>query len=180
MGRLKQKYREEVAPALREKFSYSNVMETPSITKIVVNMGVGKAIESASHLDNAVKDMTAITGQKPQVTRAKKSISNFKLREGMAIGCRVTLRGERMYEFLDRLINVALPRVRDFRGVSSKMSGRGDYNLGLKEQFIFPEIEFDKVDAVRGMNITLVTTAKTDEEGRELLGSSGCPSATES
>jgi large subunit ribosomal protein L5 len=175
MGRLKQKYREEVAPALREKFSYSNVMETPSITKIVVNMGVGKAIESASHLDNAVKDMTAITGQKPQVTRAKKSISNFKLREGMAIGCRVTLRGERMYEFLDRLINVALPRVRDFRGVSSKMSGRGDYNLGLKEQFIFPEIEFDKVDAVRGMNITLVTTAKTDEEGRELLRQFGMP-----
>ena len=175
MGRLKQKYREEVAPALREKFSYANVMETPSITKIVVNMGVGKAIESASHLENAVKDMTAITGQKPQVTRAKKSISNFKLREGMAIGCRVTLRGERMYEFLDRLINVALPRVRDFRGVSSKMSGRGDYNLGLKEQFIFPEIEFDKVDAVRGMNITLVTTAKTDEEGRELLRQFGMP-----
>jgi large subunit ribosomal protein L5 len=175
MGRLKQKYREEVAPALREKFSYANVMETPSITKIVVNMGVGKAIESASNLDNAVKDMTAITGQKPQVTRAKKSISNFKLREGMAIGCRVTLRGDRMYEFLDRLINVALPRVRDFRGVSSKMSGRGDYNLGLKEQFIFPEIEFDKVDAVRGMNITLVTTAKTDEEGRELLRQFGMP-----
>jgi len=175
MGRLKQKYREEVAPALREKFSYANVMETPSITKIVVNMGVGKAIESASHLENAVKDMTAITGQKPQVTRAKKSISNFKLREGMAIGCRVTLRGDRMYEFLDRLINVALPRVRDFRGVSSKMSGRGDYNLGLKEQLIFPEIEFDKVDAVRGMNITLVTTAKTDEEGRELLRQFGMP-----
>ena len=175
MGRLKQKYREEVAPALREKFSYGNVMETPSITKIVVNMGVGKAIESASNLDNAVKDMTAITGQKPQVTRAKKSISNFKLREGMAIGCRVTLRGDRMYEFLDRLINVALPRVRDFRGVSSKMSGRGDYNLGLKEQFIFPELEFDKIDAVRGMNITLVTTAKTDEEGRELLRQFGMP-----
>jgi len=175
MGRLKQKYREEVAPALREKFSYKNVMETPSITKIVVNMGVGKAIESASHLENAVKDMTAITGQKPQVTRAKKSISNFKLREGMAIGCRVTLRGDRMYEFLDRLINVALPRVRDFRGVSSKMSGRGDYNLGLKEQFVFPELEFDKIDAVRGMNITLVTTAKTDEEGRELLRQFGMP-----
>ena len=175
MGRLKQKYREEVAPALREKFSYVNVMETPSIAKIVVNMGVGKAIESASHLENAVKDLTAITGQKPQVTRAKKSISNFKLREGMAIGCRVTLRGERMYEFLDRLINVALPRVRDFRGVSSKMSGRGDYNLGLKEQFIFPEIEFDRIDAVRGMNITLVTTARTDEEGRELLRQFGMP-----
>jgi large subunit ribosomal protein L5 len=175
MGRLKKTYRDEIAPALREKFSYANVMETPSITKIVVNMGVGKAIESASNLDNAVKDMAAITGQKPQVTRAKKSISNFKLREGMAIGCRVTLRGERMYEFLDRLINVALPRVRDFRGVSSKMSGRGDYNLGLREQFIFPELEFDKIDAVRGMNITLVTTAKTDEEGRELLRQFGMP-----
>ena len=175
MGRLKQTYREEIAPALREKFEYENVMEIPSITKIVVNMGVGKAIESASNLENAVKDMTAITGQKPQVTRAKKSISNFKLREGMAIGCRVTLRGERMYEFLDRLINVALPRVRDFRGVSSKMSGRGDYNLGLKEQFIFPEIDFDKIDSVRGMNITVVTTAKTDEEGRELLRQFGMP-----
>ena len=175
MARLKQTYREEIAPALREKFKYENVMEIPSITKIVVNMGVGKAIESASNLDNAVKDMTAITGQKPQVTRAKKSISNFKLREGMPIGCRVTLRGERMYEFLDRLINVALPRVRDFRGVSSKMSGRGDYNLGLKEQFIFPEIDFDKIDSVRGMNITVVTTAKTDEEGRELLRQFGMP-----
>jgi large subunit ribosomal protein L5 len=175
MGRLKQTYREEIAPALREKFEYSNLMEIPSITKIVVNMGVGKAIESASNLENAVKDMTAITGQKPQVTRAKKSISNFKLREGMPIGCRVTLRGERMYEFLDRLINVALPRVRDFRGVSSKMSGRGDYNLGLKEQFIFPEIDFDKIDSVRGMNITVVTTAKTDEEGRELLRQFGMP-----
>lgn len=175
MGRLKQTYREEIAPALREKFDYANVMEIPIVTKVVVNMGVGKAIESASHLENAVKDLTAITGQKPQVTRAKKSISNFKLREGMPIGCRVTLRGERMYEFLDRLINVALPRVRDFRGVSSKMSGRGDYNLGLKEQFIFPEIDFDKIDAVRGMNITVVTTAKTDEEGRELLRQFGMP-----
>ena len=175
MARLKQVYREEIAPALREKFGYENVMEVPSVTKVVVNMGVGKAIESASNLENAVKDMTAITGQKPQVTRAKKSISNFKLREGMNIGCRVTLRGERMYEFLDRLINVALPRVRDFRGVSSKMSGRGDYNLGLKEQFIFPEIDFDKIDSVRGMNITVVTTAKTDEEGRELLKQFGMP-----
>ena len=175
MGQLKQTYREEIVPALREKFSYENVMEVPSITKVVVNMGVGKAIESASNLDHAVKDMTAITGQKPQVTRAKKSISNFKLREGMPIGCRVTLRGERMYEFLDRLINVALPRVRDFRGVSSKMSGRGDYNLGLKEQFIFPEVDFDKIDSVRGMNITVVTTAKTDEEGQRLLALLGMP-----
>ena len=175
MGRLKQTYSEEIAPALQEKFQYGNVMEIPRVTKVVVNMGVVKAIESAAHLENAVKDLTAITGQKPQVTRAKKSISNFKLREGMSIGCRVTLRGERMYEFLDRLINVALPRVRDFRGVSSKMSGRGDYNLGLKEQFIFPEIDFDKIDAVRGMNITVVTTAKTDEEGRELLRQFGMP-----
>jgi large subunit ribosomal protein L5 len=138
-------------------------------------MGVGKAIESSAHLDNAVKDLTAITGQKPQITRAKKSISNFKLREGMPIGCRVTLRGERMYEFLDRLVNVALPRIRDFRGVPTKLSGRGDYSLGLREQFIFPEIEFDKIDAVRGMSITIVTTSQTDEEGRELLRLFGMP-----
>ena len=175
MARMKEIYREQVTPAMQEKFSYANVMEIPRLTKIVVNMGVGKAIESAAHLENAVRDITAITGQKPQVTRAKKSISNFKLREGMSIGCRVTLRGERMYEFLDRLVNVALPRVRDFRGVSAKMSGRGDYNLGVKEQYIFPEIDFDKIDATRGMNITLVTTAKTDEEGRELLRLFGMP-----
>ncbi len=175
MARLKQVYRDEVAPAMREKFGYQNVMEIPRIQKIVVNMGVGKAIESAANLENAVKDMTAITGQKPQVTRARKSISNFKLREGMPIGCRVTLRGDRMYEFLDRLVNSALPRVRDFRGVGARMSGSGDYNLGLKEQFIFPEIDYDKVDAVRGMNITVVTSAKTDEEGRELLRLFGMP-----
>ena len=175
MARLKQVYQENVAPALREKFGYENVMEVPRITKVVVNMGAGKAIESASHMESAVKDLTAITGQKPEVRRARKSISNFKLREGMPIGARVTLRGERMWEFLDRLINVALPRVRDFRGVPSKMSGRGDYNLGLKEQFIFPEIDFDQVDAVRGMNVTVVTTAKTDEEGRELLRLFGMP-----
>jgi len=175
MARLKQFYRETVAPAMQEKFSYGNVMEIPKVKKIVVNVGVGKAIESASNMDNAVKDLTAITGQKPQVTRARKSISNFKLREGMPIGCRVTLRGERMYEFLDRLVNTALPRVRDFRGVPARMSGSGDYNLGLKEQFIFPEIDFDKIDAVRGMNITVVTTAKTDEEGRELLRLFGMP-----
>jgi len=175
MARLKNQYDETVAPALREKFEYKNVMEVPRITKVVVNMGVGKAIESASHMESAVKDLTAITGQKPQIRRAKKSISNFKLREGMPIGARVTLRGERMWEFLDRLINVALPRIRDFRGVSSKLSGRGDYNLGLKEQFIFPEIDFDKIDAVRGMNVTVVTTAQTDEEGRELLGLFGMP-----
>lgn len=175
MARLRKQYDESVAPALEEKFEYGNVMEIPRITKVVVNMGVGKAIESASHMEAAVKDLTAITGQKPQIRRAKKSISNFKLREGMPIGARVTLRGERMWEFLDRLINVALPRVRDFRGVPSKMSGRGDYNLGLKEQFIFPEIEFDKIDAVRGMNVTVVTTAQTDEEGRELLRLFGMP-----
>ena len=175
MARLKKTYQETVAPALQEKFSYGNVMEIPRITKVVVNMGVGKAIESASHMESAVKDLTAITGQKPKVNRARKSISNFKLREGMPIGCSVTLRGERMWEFLDRLINVALPRVRDFRGVPSKMNGRGDYNLGLKEQFIFPEIDFDKIDAVRGMNVTVVTTAKTDEEGRELLKLFGMP-----
>ena len=175
MARLKQTYQDTVAPAMKDKFGYGNIMEIPKVHKIVVNMGVGKAIESASHLDNAVKDLTTITGQKPQITRARKSISNFKLREGMPIGCRVTLRGERMYEFLDRLVNVALPRTRDFRGISAKLSGRGDYNLGLKEQFIFPEIDFDKIDSVRGMNITVVTTAKTDEEGRELLRLFGMP-----
>ena len=175
MARLKQTYQDTVAPAMKDKFGYGNIMEIPKVHKIVVNMGVGKAIESASHLDNAVKDLTTITGQKPQITRARKSISNFKLREGMPIGCRVTLRGERMYEFLDRLVNVALPRTRDFRGISAKLSGRGDYNLGLKEQFIFPEIDFDKIDSVRGMNITVVTSAKTDEEGRELLRLFGMP-----
>jgi large subunit ribosomal protein L5 len=175
MARLREDYEKTVAPALQEKFQYGNVMEVPRIEKVVVNMGVGKAIESASHMEAAVKDLTAITGQKPEVRRARKSISNFKLREGMPIGARVTLRGQRMWEFLDRLINVALPRVRDFRGVPSKMSGRGDYNLGLKEQFIFPEIDFDKIDAVRGMNVTVVTSAKTDEEGRELLRLFGMP-----
>ena len=175
MARLKQTYQDTVAPAMKDKFGYGNIMEIPKVHKIVVNMGVGKAIESASHLDNAVKDLTTITGQKPQITRARKSISNFKLREGMPIGCTVSLRGDRMYEFLDRLVNVALPRTRDFRGISAKLSGRGDYNLGLKEQFIFPEIDFDKIDSVRGMNITVVTTAKTDEEGRELLRLFGMP-----
>lgn len=175
MARLKERYRSEIAPALREKFGYGNVMETPKVSKIVVNMGVGKAIESQANLEAAVRDMTAITGQKPQITRARKSISNFKVREGMPIGCRVTLRGDRMYEFLDRLVNVALPRVRDFRGLSSKMSGSGDYDLGLREQYIFPEIDFDKIDTTRGMNVTVVTTAKTDEEGRELLRLFGMP-----
>ena len=175
MASLKKKYRADIAPAMKEKFNYSNVMEIPRVSKVVVNMGVGEAIQNPNLLEASMKDMQAITGQKPQVTRAKKSIANFKLRDGMAIGCRVTLRGERMYEFLDRLVNVALPRVRDFRGVSAKLSGRGDYNLGLKEQFIFPEIDFDKVDRARGMNVTVVTTAKTDEEGRELLRLFGMP-----
>ena len=175
MSRLAQVYKDSVAPAMQEKFQYKNVMEVPRIKKVVVNMGVGKAVENASHLENALKDLTNITGQKPQVRRARKSISNFKLREGMPIGARVTLRGQRMYEFLDRLVNVALPRIRDFRGVPAKLSGRGDYNLGLREQFIFPEIEFEKIDAVRGMSVTIVTTSKTDEEGRELLRLFGMP-----
>ncbi len=174
-ARLKKTYREEIAPAMQEKFSYKNVMQVPRVSKIVVNMGVGEAIQNPNLLEAAVKDMTAITGQKPQITKAKKSIANFKVRTGMPIGCRVTLRGDRMYEFLDRLVNVALPRVRDFRGVSAKLSGRGDYSLGIKEQFIFPEIDFDKIDKTRGMNITVVTTAKTDEEGRELLRLFGMP-----
>jgi large subunit ribosomal protein L5 len=174
-ARLNAAYKERIAPAMIEKFSYTNPMTVPKIAKIVVNMGVGKAVENSANMEAAVKDIEAITGQKAEVTRARKSISNFKLREGVPIGCRVTLRGERMYEFLDRLVNSALPRVRDFRGVSSKFSGSGDYNLGLKEQYIFPEIDFDKIDQPRGMNITVVTTAKTDEEGRELLRLFGMP-----
>jgi large subunit ribosomal protein L5 len=173
--RLFTDYKERVVPALTEKFAYGNPMRVPKLTKIVVNMGVGKAVENTSNLDTAVKELEAITGQKPQITRARKSISNFKLREGMPIGCRVTLRGERMYEFLDRLVNSALPRTRDFRGVSSKLNGSGDYNLGLREQYVFPEIEFDRIDAPRGMNITFVTTATNDEEGRELLSLFGMP-----
>ena len=174
-ARLMNDYKDRVAPALQEKFQYGNPMQIPKITKIVVNMGVGKAVENSANLESASKELEAITGQKPQITRARKSISNFKLREGMPIGCRVTLRGVRMYEFLDRLVNAALPRTRDFRGVSSKFNGSGDYNLGLREQYIFPEIEFDKIDAPRGMNITVVTSAKTDEEGRELLSLFGMP-----
>jgi large subunit ribosomal protein L5 len=178
MARLKQVYHDRVAPELQKKFGYHNPMEVPRLVKIVVNMGVGKATENAAFLETAVKDLTAITGQKPMVTRSKKAISNFKLREGVSIGCCVTLRGDRMFEFLDRLVNVALPRVRDFRGLSSKLSGRGDYTLGLREQFIFPEIDFDKVERLQGMNITVVTTAKTDEEGRELLRLFGMPFRT--
>lgn len=170
MARLKEDYKARVAPAMREQFGYKNPMEVPQITKIVVNMGVGEASQNAKLLDGALADMTAITGQKPVVTRARKSIANFKLRDGMAVGCRVTLRGEQMWEFLDRLVNVSLPRIRDFRGVNPKsFDGRGNYTLGLKEQIIFPEIEYDKVDRVRGMDICICTTAKTDDEGRALL-----------
>ena len=170
MNRLQERYENEVVKSLMEKFNYSSKMQAPKIEKIVLNIGVGDAVSNSKLLDDAVNELTLITGQKPVVTRAKKSIAGFKLREGQAIGCKVTLRGERMYEFADRLINLALPRVRDFRGVNpNAFDGRGNYALGIKEQIIFPEIEFDKVDKVRGMDIIFVTTAKTDEEARELL-----------
>ena len=169
-SRLKEQYQSEIVEALTKKFGYKNVMEVPKLDKIVINMGVGEAKENAKALETAIKDMEIITGQKAVVTRAKKSVANFKIREGMPIGCKVTLRGDRMYEFADRLINLALPRVRDFRGVNpNAFDGRGNYALGIKEQLIFPEIEYDKVDKVRGMDIIFVTTAKTDEEARELL-----------
>ncbi|MDQ6963422.1 MAG: 50S ribosomal protein L5 [Mariprofundales bacterium] len=170
MARLKQIYYDQVAPAMREEFNYSNPMEIPRITKVVVNMGVGEAALNKKLIEGAVADMTLITGQKPLVTKARKSVANFKLREGMAVGCKVTLRRERMWEFLDHLINIALPRVRDFNGVSGRgFDGRGNYSLGIKEQIIFPEVDYDKVDKIRGMNITICTTAKTDNEGRRLL-----------
>ena len=170
MSRYKDLYKNEIVDAMTKKFGYKNVMEVPKLDKIVVNMAVGEAKENAKVLENAAGDMEIITGQKPVLTKAKKSIANFKIREGQAIGCKVTLRGEKMYEFADRLINLALPRVRDFRGVNpNAFDGRGNYALGLKEQLIFPEIEFDKVDKVRGMDVIFVTTAKTDEEARELL-----------
>jgi large subunit ribosomal protein L5 len=176
MSRLQELYNNEVIPALMKFFEYDNVHRVPKLEKISVNMGVGIATQNKAILDNAVKDMMTITGRKPIITKAKKSISNFKLRSGMPIGCKVTLRGEIMYEFLDRLINVVIPRVRDFRGVSARsFDGRGNYTLGIKEQTVFPEIEYDKVDAIRGMDITIVTTAKTDEEGRELLRGLGLP-----
>ena len=168
--RLQEKYLSEVAKAMHDKFQYKNVMEIPKIEKVVINMGVGEAKENAKILEAAVKDLETISGQKAVLTRAKNSVANFKIREGMPIGCKVTLRGEKMYEFADRLINLALPRVRDFRGVNpNAFDGRGNYTLGIKEQLIFPEIEYDKVDKVRGMDIIFVTTAKTDEEARELL-----------
>ncbi|MBQ6231659.1 MAG: 50S ribosomal protein L5 [Eubacterium sp.] len=176
MSRLRDKYNSEIKDAMVNKFGYKNVMQIPKLDKIVVNMGVGEAKENAKILDSAVKDLETITGQKAVITRAKKSVANFKLREGMPIGCKVTLRGERMYEFADRLVNLALPRVRDFRGVNpDAFDGRGNYALGIKEQIIFPEIEYDKVDKVRGMDIIFVTTAKTDEEARELLRLFGMP-----
>ena len=170
MSRLKELYNGEIKDAMMKKFGYKNAMEIPKLEKVIINMGVGEAKENAKILDSAVKDMETIAGQKAVITKAKKSIANFKLREGMAIGCKVTLRGEKMYEFVDRLINLALPRVRDFRGVNpNAFDGRGNYALGIKEQLIFPEIEYDKIDKVRGMDVVFVTTAKTDEEARELL-----------
>ncbi|NLP35222.1 MAG: 50S ribosomal protein L5 [Clostridiales bacterium] len=176
MARLKDLYNNEIVAGMTKKFGYKNVMEVPKLNKIVINMGVGEAKENAKVLDAAVRDLELISGQKPVITKAKKSIANFKLREGMPIGCKVTLRGERMYEFADRLINLSLPRVRDFRGVNpNAFDGRGNYALGIKEQLIFPEIEYDKVDKVRGMDIIFVTTAKTDEEARELLTQFGMP-----
>lgn len=176
MARLKEYYEKEVVPALMKEFNYKNRMQVPKLEKIVVNMGVGEAIQNIKALDNAVADLTLIVGQKPVVTKARKSIASFKLREGMPIGCRVTLRRERMYEFFDRLVNVALPRVRDFKGISPKsFDGRGNFAMGLREQIIFPEIDYDKIDKVRGMNIVIVTTAKTDEEARQLLKLLGLP-----
>jgi large subunit ribosomal protein L5 len=175
-ARMKDRFLNEITPALMQKFNYSTVMQVPKIEKVVINMGVGEAVSNSKVLDVAVQDLQLIAGQKPVITKAKKSIAGFKLRENMPIGVKVTLRGERMYHFLDKLFNVALPRVRDFRGVSTKaFDGRGNYTLGLKEQLIFPEIEYDKVDKARGMDIVIVTTAKSDEESRELLTQLGMP-----
>lgn len=176
LARLKEKYQKEMIPLLQEKFAYKNVMEVPKFEKIVINIGVGEAVNNTKVLDAAVEDLTLIAGQKPIITRAKRSIASFKLREGMPIGAKVTLHGDKMYDFIDKLINIVLPRVRDFRGVSPKaFDGRGNYSLGLKEQLIFPEIDYEKVDKVRGLEVVFVTTAKTDEEGRELLRLSGMP-----
>jgi large subunit ribosomal protein L5 len=176
MSRLRERYKQEIVPALVKEFQYTNPMEVPALNKVVINMGVGEATGNAKSLDGAVKDLTAIAGQKPVVTKAKKSIAQFKLRTGMSIGCMVTLRGERMYEFLDKLMSLTLPRLRDFRGVSStSFDGRGNYTLGLREQVVFPEIEYDKVDKVRGMEISIITTARNDEQGRRLLQLMGMP-----
>ena len=176
MSRLKEQYQNEIVDAMIKKFGYKNIMEVPKLDKVVINMGVGEAKDNAKLLDAAIADMEKITGQKAVVCKAKKSVANFKIREGMPIGCKVTLRGEKMYEFVDRLVNLALPRVRDFRGVNpNAFDGRGNYALGIKEQLIFPEIEYDKVDKVRGMDVIFVTTAKTDEEARELLAQFNMP-----
>ncbi len=176
MSRLKDLYNEQIKQNLHDKFNYGNVMEIPKLEKIVINIGVGEAVQNSKALDAAVSDLATITGQQPIVTHAKKSIANFKIRENMALGCKVTLRGEKMYEFLDKLINIAIPRVRDFRGVSAtSFDGRGNYSMGIKEQLIFPEIDYDKIDKVRGMDIIIVTTAKTDEEARALLDAFGMP-----
>jgi large subunit ribosomal protein L5 len=175
-SRIKEKYRQEVAPALQKDFNYSNPMQVPGINKVVVNIGMGEVIQNAKAMDAAIADLSTITGQRPVITRAKRSVAAFKLREGMPIGCMVTLRGERMYQFLDKLINVALPRIRDFQGISPEaFDGRGNYTLGLREQLVFPEIDYDKVDKVRGMEVSIVTTARTDEEGRRLLALMGMP-----
>jgi large subunit ribosomal protein L5 len=176
MVRLEEKYRREIAPALKEKFSYKNLLQVPRLEKIVLNMGLGEAIQNAKVLDFATADMMKITGQRPLITRARKSIANFKLRAGMAIGCKVTLRGQRMYEFLDRLLNVALPRIRDFNGVSPRsFDGQGNYALGLREQVVFPEIDYDEIDKIRGMDVAIVTTAERKEEALELLQQLGMP-----
>ncbi|CAM2856834.1 MULTISPECIES: 50S ribosomal protein L5 [Dellaglioa] len=175
-NRLKEKFTNEITPSMMEKFNYTSIMQTPQVDKIVINMGVGDAVTNAKNLDKAVEELALISGQKPLVTKAKKSIAGFRLREGMPIGAKVTLRGERMYDFLDKLVSVSLPRVRDFRGVSNKaFDGRGNYTLGVREQLIFPEIDFDDVDKVRGMDIVIVTTANTDEESKELLTQLGMP-----
>lgn len=176
MSTLKEKYKKEICPALMQRFSYKNILEVPRLEKVVINMGVGEGKENPKLLDAALRDLSLITGQRPIITKAKKSVASFKVREGMSIGCKVTLRGERMYDFVNKLINITLPRVRDFRGVSPKsFDGRGNYSLGLKEQIIFPEIVYDQVEKIQGMDITIVTTAKTDEEALELLRELGMP-----
>jgi large subunit ribosomal protein L5 len=175
-SRLKEKYRQEVVSALQKEFNYRNPMQVPTINKVVINIGMGEVIQNAKAMDAAVADLATITGQRPVITRAKRSVAAFKLREGMQIGCMVTLRGDRMFQFLDKLMNVALPRLRDFQGVSAEaFDGRGNYTLGLREQLVFPEIDYDKVDKVRGMEVSMVTTARTDEEGRRLLSLMGMP-----
>jgi len=175
-SRLKEKYRQEIVPAMQKEFSYANPMQVPSVNKVVINIGMGEVIQNAKAMDAAVADLATITGQRPVITRAKRSVAAFKLREGMQIGCMVTLRGERMYQFLDKLVNVALPRIRDFQGISPEaFDGRGNYTLGLREQLVFPEIDYDKVDKVRGMEVSVVTTARSDEEGRRLLSLMGMP-----